>query len=553
MNIRYWVISIMVLMAFHSASYAESVSLEKARMVAKNYFSEKITSSQEVLIFNEEYIISEKGTTAYYVFNINDGFIIISADNTVFPILGYSFTNNYSGDNFPPAFKFWMNQNKKQILFAIEKKSIATKSVINAWLKYASETFSPGFDIESVEPLLQTTWSQGCYYNSQFPEDTTSPCGHLWTGCVATAMGQIMKYYNYPKNGTGSNGYNSSYGWVEADFENTVYDWAGMKSHLNEDNNPVAELLYHAAISINSQFFPNGTGAFDFDARDALVDYFDYRSDAQFYWRDAYQGDWTAMLRAELDAGRPFLYGGADSQTSSGHTLVCDGYQDTAFFHFNWGWNGTYNGYFYLDSLVAGSNHFDIQHDAVVGITPNISGIVELYPPENLIATVDFKNVTLNWEVASISSSLELIGYQIYRNDTIVTESVISGLTYSDLNVSAGSHEYKVQSVFIGEGNGPFAITEVYISNIEDQHSSSFIIYPNPVSDIINIRIQDKDASKLSCSIVDMNGQIIFSEQLGYGLAESVRLEIPSVATGVYLLQIRNGSTLYSKKILIRN
>lgn len=552
MNKRFWLIGIMALMAFYFTTYAESVSIQKARIVAENFFSEKMPNPQEYIIFGEEYTISENGIIAYYVFNINDGFIIVCGDDSVFPILGYAFDDNYTGDNFPVAFQSWMNLYKKQIVHAIEYKSIVTDPINEAWLKYAYTNFVADQDFESVEPMLQSTWSQGCFYNSHFPEDTTAPCGHLWTGCVATAMGQIMKFYNFPKSGIGSNGYNSSYGWVEADFENTEYEWAGMNNHLNEENSSVAELLYHAAISINSQFFPNGTGAFDFDARDALVDYFDYKSDAQFYWRDSYQGDWKAMLRAELNSGRPLLYGGADSQTLSGHTLVCDGYQDTAFFHFNWGWNGTYNGYFYIDSLVAGSNYFDIQHDAVVGITPNISGIVELYPPENLLATVDLKNVTLNWEVASTSSSLELIGYRVYRNDTLLTESLISGLTYLDLNVSVGSHEYKVQSVFIGESNGPFAIIEAYISNIEYQFLNSFIIYPNPATDVINVKFQDSDFSKLSYSIIDLNGQTIISEQLLSGVNESVKLEISSLASGVYLLQIKNGSALYCKKVLIQ-
>lgn len=553
MNIRFGLIGIIILLLVQINSFAEGVSNKRARIVAKNFFAEKMPSSFESLQFGDEFDITKDRTSLCYVFNIENGFIIISADDAIFPILAYSFDSNYTGENLPPGFKFWITHYEEQIFFAIEKKLTPTKELKAIWDKYTSESFVPDIKITGIEPMLQTTWSQGCYYNSQFPVDSTAPCNHLWTGCVATAMGQVMKYYNYPKNGKGSHGYNSSYGWVEADFENTEYDWAGMKNNLNEENNPVAELLYHAAIGINSQFFPNGTGAFDFDARDALVEYFDYKNDAQFFWRDSYQGDWKEMLREELDAGRPLLYGGADSQTSSGHTLVCDGYQDTSFFHFNWGWNGTYNGFFYIDSLIAGNNFFDIQHDAVVGLAPNISGSIELYPPENLMATVDFKNVTLSWEHSSISSSLELIGYNIYRNDTLLNKSVVDELSYADLNVLQGSHEYKVQSVFIGEGNGPAAFTEAYISNIEDQLSNSFTIYPNPASDYINIRIQDQNYNKMSCSIVDLNGQIIYTELLRTGIAEFVRMEIPSIVSGVYLLEIRIDFTLYCKKILIRN
>ncbi len=169
---------------------------------------------------------------------LNEGFVIISADDAVFPVLAYSLTSSYTGNNFPATFQNWMDQYKEQILFAKEEKLVASNQIKKAWQKYTAKDFVPDVDIQSVEPMIQTTWSQGCYYNSQFPIDTTAPCGHLWTGCVATAMGQIMKYYNFPQSGTGSHGYNSSYGWVEADFENTEYDWAGMQNHLTDENDP---------------------------------------------------------------------------------------------------------------------------------------------------------------------------------------------------------------------------------------------------------------------------------------------------------------------------
>jgi len=551
MRIKFRLFNIIVLLVLQLTSFSEDVSIEKARIVAGNFFAGKMQELYQSILFGEEYVITEDGITAYYVFNINGGFIIVSSDDAVFPVLGYSFTSNYTGNDLPPSFKFWMKQYKKQILFAIEKKLLPQEPVKEAWFKYTNEAFIPDLNFEDVGPMLQSTWSQGCYYNSQFPEDTTAPCGYLWTGCVATAMGQIMKYYNFPKNGTGSNGYNSSYGWVEADFENTEYNWAGMKNHLNEENNPVAELLYQAAISINSQFFSYGTGAFDFDARDALVDYFNYKSDAQFYWRDDYQGDWKAMLRNELDEGRPFLYGGVDSETSAGHTLVCDGYQDTSFFHFNWGWNGYYDGYFYLDSLVAGGNHFDFQHDAVVRISPDINGVIELYPPENLTATVDYKDVMLSWENSSITSSLELIGFNVYRNDTLLTESVSTELSYLDMDVPSGSHDYKVQSVFIGQGNGPSISTEAYISSISKHYPELFEVYPNPASDMIFIRTTLNSNAKIGFTICDINGRKVFHQDYT-NLHGFMEIDIHDLNPGIYFLRIQYGNNISGKKLLIK-
>lgn len=551
MKIQSGIFILVLVFSFQLSSFSKNVSLEKARIVAENFLIERIPEKYQHIHFGEEYIISEDEVAVYYVFNVNNGFIIISADDAVFPVLGYSFTSKYTGGNFPLAYKNWMIQYKEQIVYVKEKKQTASKQVKKIWQKYAAENFIPDKEIQSVEPILQSTWSQGCYYNSQFPVDTTAPCGYLWTGCVATAMGQIMKYYNFPKSGTGSNGYISAYDSVWADFENTIYDWAGMRNHLNEENFPVAQLLYHTAISVNSQFFPNGTGAYDFDARDALVDYFNYKSDAQFYWRDDYQGDWNAMLRNELDQGRPFLYGGADSETYAGHTLVCDGYQDTSFFHFNWGWNGTYNGYFYIDSLSAGGNYFDFQHDAVVGIRPDISGIVELYPPENLLATVDYNNVTLNWTPSSINSSLELIGYNVFRNDTLLTESILSGLLYMDTGVSAGSHEYKVQAVFIGEGNGPSASAEAYISSITENYPALFEVYPNPADDFICIKTAFNNNDKVSVVICDIKGHKVYDQNYS-NHSGIVNIDIQNFQSGVYFITIRSENYLSGRKLIIK-
>lgn len=551
MKVKSSIYLIVLFLFLQTNSFSENVSIEKARFVAENFLSEKMHSQDRNLQFGEEYIVTEKGVIAYYVFNVNDGFIIISADDAVFPVLGYSFVNNYSGSNFPPAFEAFMQHSKEQILFAREKKIVAPNSVKRAWKKYTEETFVPDMDILSVEPLIQTNWSQGCYYNTLFPIDTTAPCGHLWTGCVATAMGQIMKYYNFPKSGTGSHGYDSPYDSVWADFENTIYDWAGMKNHLINENNPVAELLYHAAISINSQFYSYGTGAYDFHVPDALVNYFNYKSDVQFYWRDDYQGDWKAMLRTELDSGRPLLYGGAASETNAGHTLVCDGYQDTAFFHFNWGWNGFYNGYFYLDSLIAGGNHFDFQHDAVVGIKPDISGIVELYPAENLLATVDYNNVTLNWDHSTINSSLELIGYNIFRNDTLLTESVLSGLFYMDAGVSSGSHEYKVQSVFIGNGSGPFVSAEAYISGTSNHYTELIKVYPNPANEYIHIENSINDNNLNSVEIYELSGKKIYSQDVSDFAGKTKTIVLPKELKGIYLLRLNGVSFELTKKLLI--
>ncbi len=406
--------------------------------------------------------------------------------------------------------------------------------------------------MEEVDPLIHTTWHQGCYYNSYFPAEPQAPCGHLWTGCVATAMGQILKYYNYPKIGTGYYSYNSSYGFVEADFANTEYDWTEMDYHLSEEDSSTALLLYHSAISLHSQFFPFGTGAYDFDAHDALIDYFNYKPEAQFYWRDSYPGDWKEMMRAELDQGRPLLYGGADSQTSKGHTLVCDGYQDTSFFHFNWGWNGFYNGYFYIDSLIAGNNYFDFQHDAVVGIAPDLQDIY-IYPPLNIAASVVSSSVTISWLPPELPSNLEFLGFNVFRDGIIINGQIFNELIFIDQNVSSGWHNYRVSAVYIGGEIKSVEAVEAFVegSGINNPVLLDTHIFPNPAADYLYISHAIENSTEFNITIMDLSGRKLFEQCVPKNSNKEISIPVSGINSGIYLIIIQNEQSVCYQKVVI--
>ena len=531
-------------------SEAAAIDIGLARKVAKNFYSEKSGIPLHGLIAGEEFILKSGGVAYGYAFNLNTGFIIISGDDAVFPVLAYSFESGYTNDHLPPGFTSWMECYKSQVLLSLEEKPNPSKNIYEIWSRYGSENYQAKAILSEVKPLIHTTWSQDCFYNSYFPEEPLAPCGHLWTGCVATAMSQVMKYYNYPENGSGSYSYNSSYGYVSADFENTDYDWVSMNYHLTGEDSATAHLLYHTAISIHSQFFPNGTGAYDFDVRDALVQYFNYSEDAHFYWRDSYPGDWKALLRNELDNGRPVIYGGASSETLAGHTLVCDGYQDTSFFHFNWGWNGTYNGYFYLDSLIAGENYFDFQHDVVVGIKPDISGVIVTSPPENIIASVIEQAVNLSWNTG-ISGSLELLGFNIFRDGLLVNTAIITGNNFTDANVPEGDHQYTLTSVYIGAESEPSSGIPVYINAVDEIFYSRFTVYPNPATDDLIVLFDKPISGKLNIGLIDLGGKIILEQILWLNQSDKLMVRLPESSSGIYFLQMKTTDTIVTKKIII--
>jgi hypothetical protein len=534
-------------------SISAEVDRKAARRIAVNFYAEKSKVHPNQIFIGEVLSLTQESVVVAYVFNLDNGFIIISGNDGVFPVLAYSFESFYTGSDMPLALNFWMENYKTQISSAILEDKIAVKAIQDVWLRYSMENYTSKEVLSEVEPMIHTTWHQGCFYNSCFPEEPAAPCGHLWTGCVATAMAQVMKFYNYPKNGSGSYGYNSSYGYVHADFENTQYNWTAMNYHLTDEDSTVAQLLYHCAIGIQSQFFPNGTGAFDFDAKDALVNYFNYSPDAQFYWRDSYPGDWKAMLRAELDEGRPILYGGADSQTNAGHTLVCDGYQDTSFFHFNWGWNGNYNGYYYLDSLIAGSNYFDFQHDAVVGIVPDIPEIF-IYPPLNIEATVADSVVTINWLAPELPSNLEFLGYNVFRNGNILNSKIITEQFYIDQNAPSGWQKYKVSAVYIGGEKISPEYSEVFVegNGIDDVSLPDMKIFPNPAKDCLYISSQFNKGKSLTISIYDFAGRKIYDQFVPKILTPEISIPVYGFSSGIYLVTLESNRTIYSQKFVIQ-
>jgi len=526
--------------------------MENAKQLARNFFWEKSERTFEEIKFEGETVHSKDGIPVFYIFNMDEGFIIVAADNAVFPVLGYSFKGNFLINDLPGNIRVWMESYEEQIAYSIKDSSKENQSIKKVWDKYLSKSFSPGNKNEDeVKPLLYTNWGQGCFYNSDFPEqENENLCFHTYTGCVATAMAQIMKFHNYPKQGTGSHGYESEYGWLEADFENTFYNWTDMQYELEDENLGVAELIYHCAISINTQFFQGGSGAYDIDVRDALVDYFGYEDEAQFIFRNNYFGDWNALLRSELNYGRPVLYGAVaeDEGDYYGHTLVCDGYQDTAFFHLNWGWEGVYNGYYYLDSLNANGYEYNLFHDVIIGIRPDIGDSYIIQAPENITAVPDGTSINLQWDDAT-EGILEKLGYNIFRDGQVVNDAIVTDTVFIDTYVPSGVHNYKVSTVYIGDE----ALSEnsVSVQGVKTtEYKPRFIVSPNPASGFINVTSKHANNNITDIKLLDISGREIKNWDI-INQKATIKLRLPEVE-GLFLLQISTLRGIFSSKLIIR-
>ncbi len=362
--------------------YGNPVDTNLIKTVAKNLYWERCDKTIDYGALNTRIVSTKEinNLVLYYIVDINSsGHVIISGDDNAFPILAYSLKNNYVDDNKPPQYISWMKNYELQMQQIIQNNLQADKTIKDAWKQYSNQQ-SPGSPLLAVAPLLSTTWAQGTNYNADCPTETAGPNGHALVGCVAVAMGQVMKYWNYPTQGTGSNsyshtianGYSNNYGTLSANFGTTTYGWSSMPNTLSSSSTSaqkaaVAQLLYHCGISVKMNYGPAFSGASHTETCSALKTYFNYDSIANFKDKQNFTTTaWNTMIKSDLDNGYPIIYVGIDTIPPSGHAFVLDGYQGTSndHYNFNWGWGGYADGYFYLTSLNPGGStvpNFTIQ------------------------------------------------------------------------------------------------------------------------------------------------------------------------------------------------
>lgn len=447
---------------------AERVSPETARKVATTFLNNNGAKSAQLTDLTKE-----AGFTNLYIFNGEEGFVVMAADDCVQPILGYSLTDMFDTKDMPENLKWWLQGYSDEIQSAIDNKMRASSEVTKMWKDLAEGNSKAGKATMVVAPLIQTKWNQNKYYNDLCPAVSDGPNGHAYTGCVATAMAQIMKYWSYPSTGIGSHSYTWNGQTLNADFGATTYDWANMEDYYEyyfvngtdqyahwlsepsaEKIAAVATLMYHCGVSVDMIYGGNSTGgsaAPNAYVANALKTYFNYKNTAQYkqksYNSTVYYTDeeWIAMLKAELNANRPMQYGGQDPNGNSGHAFVCDGYNSDDYFHFNWGWAGRYNGYFSINNLDTGANSgeagagngvYTRNQDAVIGIEPG-----SMVPaPTNLTYTLSGLNdITLTWNGVSAASS-----YNVYRDGNLIGNTTET--TYSE-TAPFGELSYYVRCV----------------------------------------------------------------------------------------------------------
>lgn len=439
-------ISLFVLSLLSLNLIAQNISIIDAEQIAIKFLEEKKATynmnDTHKYDASNSYSFQETDQQFYHVINfLPTGFVIVSGTQKISPILGYSYNNTCLQNDQNSEFSWWMSQVVDQIKFIDKHDLKCDASVNNLWQHYLNEpaNLNRYSSTNSLEPMLTTKWNQSPYYNAMCPADPAGPNGKCLSGCVATALGQLMNYYRHPQQGVGEYTYeHPTYGTQSVNFGEQTYYWDAMATRLNDYNPEIAKLLYHIGVSVDMDYGPNGSGMYNHKGAYTLKTYFDYSEDTRYYFRDSLAADfnWKDTLTMQLDQGMPTYYAGwGDTIFQMGHAFIVDGYQDTSFFHFNWGWGGSADGYFNIDNLTPGGSDFTLLHEMIAYSYPKSNypsqceGLKTLTTKRGTIEdgsgplNLYSDNQACSWLIAptdSVSSiTLDFIKFDLSENDIL--------------------------------------------------------------------------------------------------------------------------------------
>ncbi len=439
----------------------EKQALNEAKAFLASHRSTSISSGKK-MSSNTTLKLQGK-VSGLYVFNATDGsgFVIVSNDDQTTPILGFGENGNLDTEKMPANMRAWLQGYADEIAWLQKNSSKAAKARadIGATRNLGSHATA------DISPLVNTKWDQGTPYNNLCPKyDGTN---RAVTGCVATAMSQVMKYHEWPKEDTanGKDGFTTAIpGYTTDSYSLNLtglpairFDWANMKntytgSETDATADAVATLMQYCGYSVEMDYGPSSGSNTDRVAF-ALKEYFDYNENTtQFVSRSMYTlANWTDLIYNELEQNRPVVYGGMSS--GGGHEFVCDGYKyenGTDFFHINWGWGGSNDEYYVLSSLnpygtqgIGGSSSDDGFHygqDAVIGIQPSTgTGTVAVIPQNTikltLVSITASKETVAPGESVDITVKVKNNSSDVYDGDIMIYEENglydLQGKTYT--------------------------------------------------------------------------------------------------------------------------
>ncbi len=537
-------------------SFAQTVSEAIAKQVATNYFNQ-VTSTgkidlKAVNMNNSTSTAFRSAQPAFYVFVPQDkpGFVIVSATESTYPILAISDKSTFPTDDLPPAVEYILNEYRAQIDEIRANNFVADPEIKQAWSMLTSNQSASTTQTVLPEYYLKTEWGQGDLYNTFCPLSIYGPRG--LTGCVATALAQVLKFWNYPVVGKG--GYvayedndpsDSISGIFGAPIGGYVYNWKDMPNKLdgstsNIQNNSVANLMYHCGVAVKMDYGVSGSGAFTKDYAYALEKYFGFLPGVKLDKKDSYsEKDWASKLRTWLDAEGPVLYDGG------AHAWVCDGYFGEYLFHMNWGWGGQADGYFLLNSLNPSNKNYTNGQQAVHNL--RVQGCLPFHKSNTAFvfpASVEVGNYIQYWGTVYPSAT---VNFSAFNSITLTPGATISqGSTFR---------------AWIEGCNGSFTDdgaedrSDIPADETTTTETSNLNIFPNPFNGATTIAFNLPLDQSVDLKIFNMDGKVV--EQLlqpgtiQHAGAHQVTFNGTNLPNGVYFVSFVSVDLKEIKRIVL--
>jgi len=539
-----------------TAVFSHPVSQELTERLAHSFMVQKLDRSDvdfELMIKSEQ--------NAWYLYGDADSWVIVSGDTELYPVLAFSTASSVSAETMPPAMRSYLDARENQL------EEIRNQRYSHPENRAAWDSFSKGEFYEarsSMEPLVETRWNQGWPYNMMCPAHSQGPGGHVYAGCVASAMSQIMNFHEYPETGR----FVGSYYWgadIEVDFSEGNYQWDEMTASATTlSREAIAKLIYHCGASVSMDYDYDGSGSNIQYAAEALKYYFKYKSGLKFFdevnFSDA---DWKFLLKEDLDKQHPILYRGTDD-SGGGHAFVCDAYQDTSYFHFNWGWSGAGDGFFHLDD-----QSFHWGQGAVVNIMPYWGEYCNsmIYTQENwsfhdgsgnnfywndsdcewLIAHDAAEKIKLNFTRFETLEGDALFVYDGDNTDAPLL-GAFSGNNLPETLISSGN---RMLLRFITDGDGQsrgwYASYESTILGMEDFSNKGYALYPNPADDVLNIRLTG--TGQADVKLFDYTGRMLKGFVVDN---QQITVDVSEFPAGLYIMKIRQGDVIAQEQFIVK-
>ncbi|MDO4319050.1 MAG: C10 family peptidase [Bacteroidales bacterium] len=460
-----------------SPAFARQLTVDEA--IAAAGASASMQKAPKANKYELKYTVKADRLNTVYVVSDGKGYMVLSADDVATPVLGYADSGSFDPANIPPAMQGWLEQYSEQIAYA----------AAHGLTVYGAPSRA-GFS--NIAPLVSTMWNQDSPYNDLCPKVGNTS---TYTGCVATAMAQVINTYKWPVTGKGSIINNSTGTRVTLDFSTLTFKWDQMINNYAggrgtaDQRKAVAELMYACGMAAQMKYGTQASGANGINAAAGLVNYLNYDKGLTYRERSYYEiGTWMDMIYAELSAGHPVYYDGS-TVNNEGHAFVIDGYSAAdGLVHVNWGWGGMSDGYFQITTLspdqqgIGGaSSGFCLSQGAMFGLKKPVEGstVVPSFAMNGGISLANIanrnttSNITLTVVDPADPNPAAIFSYSIQN---VVVEfglkfvSSTGQATYSFSNATSisplrGVSGYSVPVKDAPTANGTYTITSVFRSN----------------------------------------------------------------------------------------